>query len=278
MSESFVPDSAPLGKQSDHVEVYTPSLLVGIPRSGTRQHLGINEQNLPFSGLDVWNGYELSWLNAKGKPVVAIARFDIPCSSSCIVESKSFKLYLNSLNQTTFNSVQEVVKTIEADLSLTVQAPVLVQIHLMDPSYRAEQGSFPGTCLDGLDVQVQHYSPNPKLLSADQGQTAVFETLYSHLLRSSCPVTGQPDWGSVMIRYRGRPIDREGLLKYIISYRNHQEFHEQCIERMFMDILDRCEPEMLSIDGRYVRRGGLDINPFRSNCGESPQALRLARQ
>lgn len=277
MTNHFVPDNVPLGKISEHVELYTPSLLVGIPRAGTREELGLKE-DLPFIGEDVWNAYEVSWLNSDGKPVVALATCHIPCSSVNIVESKSFKLYLNSFNQTVFKNVQNVTKTIEADLSLTVQAPVLVELHILEPNYRADFGSFSGKCLDGLPVKITEYQPNPDLLSVDESKELVFETLYSHLLRSTCPVTGQPDWGSVMIRYRGRPIDHDSLLKYIISFRGHQGFHEQCIERMFLDIMDRCQPEQLTIDGRYVRRGGLDINPFRTNTSETPERLRLVRQ
>jgi 7-cyano-7-deazaguanine reductase len=270
--------STPLGKKTDYVSVYTPSLLSPIPRSESRQRLGIIAEALPFQGVDVWTAYELSWLDAKGKPHVGIGRFSFPCNSPSLVESKSFKLYLNSFNQTCFGSVGEVVKTLEADLSAAAGGPVIALVLPLSTAAHNGLGHFTGENIDTVDVEVEHYQPTPELLLVDALAPVVRETLYSDLLRSNCPVTGQPDWGSVMVSYQGCPIDRAGLLKYIISFREHQDFHENCVERMFVDILECCAPEALTVAARYTRRGGLDINPYRSNRGDEPPDVRLARQ
>lgn len=268
----------PLGKKTDYLSVYTPSLLSPIPRAESRQLLGISAASLPFKGMDVWTGHELSWLDAKGKPRVAIGRFSFPCSTPSLVESKSFKLYLNSYNQTRFDSTAQVIKTLESDLSVAAGGPVMVEVLSLSAAAHNGIGHFAGENIDALDIDVDVYQLQPSLLEVDAEAPVVREVLCSDLLKSNCPVTGQPDWGSVMVSYRGRPIDRAGLLKYIISFREHGDFHENCVERMFVDIMAHCKPEALTVVARYTRRGGLDINPYRSNCGDEPPEVRLARQ
>lgn len=271
----------PLGQQTDYISVYAPQLLFPIARSESRKLLGIGD-TLPFYGVDIWTGYELSWLNAKGKPVVAVAEFFIPCASEFIVESKSFKLYLNSLNQSHFESVAEVERLITQDLTRITNADVHVAITLLNTPAGATQhlaniAEVQGELLDELDVVVDNYHPAPELLTTEAG--IIDECLVSHLLKTNCPVTGQPDWASVVIRYKGNKIQRENLLRYIISFREHQDFHEHCIERIFSDIARMCKPEELVVYARYTRRGGLDINPFRSsNPNTKPELLRLIRQ
>jgi len=271
----------PLGRQTDYVSVYAPHLLFPIPRVESRALLGIGD-TLPFYGVDIWTGYELSWLDTLGKPVVAIAEFFIPCTSEFIVESKSFKLYLNSLNQTRFEHVAEVELLVAKDLSRITNADVRVNIIPLTASVRAAQhlaeiAEVDGEVLDELAVEVDAYHPAPELLAAEEG--IVEECLVSHLLKTNCPVTGQPDWASVVIRYKGNKIQRENLLRYIISFREHQDFHEHCVERIFSDIARVCKPEELVVYARYTRRGGLDINPFRSsNPNTKPDLLRLIRQ
>ncbi|BFM15246.1 NADPH-dependent 7-cyano-7-deazaguanine reductase QueF [Maricurvus nonylphenolicus] len=267
----------PLGKQTEYVSVYTPSLLCPIPREESRRSLSIDEQALPFSGVDIWTGYELSWLDAKGKPVVAMAEFIFPCFSPAIVESKSFKLYLNSFNQTRFNSMQEVATTLESDLSVAAGAKVLVDVQSLNQGVSRGLGHLVGESIDGQDIEVDVYHPDASLLACDEGRI-ISENLHSDLLKSNCPVTGQPDWASVYIAYRGPAIDKAALLRYIVSFREHQDFHEHCVERMFTDIKAQCKPEQLTVYARYTRRGGLDINPFRTDCGDSALDIRLARQ
>lgn len=271
----------PLGRQTDYVSVYAPHLLFPIPRAESRALLGIGD-TLPFYGVDIWTGYELSWLDALGKPVVAIAEFFIPCTSEFIVESKSFKLYLNSLNQTRFENVVEVEALIAKDLTRITGADVQVSVIPLTASLHAAQhlaviAEVEGELLDDLTVAVDVYHPAPELLTTEVG--IVDECLVSHLLKTNCPVTGQPDWASVVIRYKGHKIQRENLLRYIISFREHQDFHEHCVERIFSDIARVCKPEELVVYARYTRRGGLDINPFRSsNPSTKPELLRLIRQ
>jgi 7-cyano-7-deazaguanine reductase len=271
----------PLGRQTDYVSVYAPQLLFPIPRAESRALLGIGD-TLPVYGVDVWTGYELSWLDLLGKPIVAIAEFFIPCASEFIVESKSFKLYLNSLNQTRFESVAEVEALLAKDLARITGAEVRVNVIPLTASVRAAQhlaeiAEVNSELLDDLVVQVDSYHPAPELLTTDAG--SVDECLVSHLLKTNCPVTGQPDWASLVIRYKGNKIQRENLLRYIISFREHQDFHEHCVERIFSDIARVCKPEVLTVYARYTRRGGLDINPFRSsNPDAKPELLRLIRQ
>ncbi len=263
-----------LGKEVDYIDTYSPDLLFPIARQQSREDLGIVAGKLPFTGVDIWNAYELSWLNPKGKPQVACAEFRFPCESESIVESKSFKLYLNSLNQTVFSDQQALQQQMTQDLSACVGRAVEVSINDVATGNAVSQ--LEGVCLDDIDVTMTSYSPDPSLLRAEGPK--VEQSLYSHLLRSLCPVTAQPDWASVEIRYRGSEIQHEGLLKYLIGYRQHQEFHEQCVERIFSDISRQCEPGQLSVRALYTRRGGLDINPFRSNYPVSPENIRLNRQ
>ncbi|WP_456267779.1 NADPH-dependent 7-cyano-7-deazaguanine reductase QueF [Kushneria sp. AK178] len=267
---------APLGHTSAYITEYDPSLLYPIARSANRASLDLDEDDLPFEGEDEWQAFELSWLTPTGKPVVAIARFRVPADSAYLIESKSWKLYLNSFNQTRFASSVEVRRILRQDLSRVVDAEVEVTLFGVDDMALAP-GRLPGLCLDDLDVEVDTYQPDPELIITDSD--IVEETIHSHLLKSNCPVTGQPDWGSVLIRYRGPALDHHALLAYIISFREHQEFHEHCVERMFMDILREAEPDQLLVMARYVRRGGLDISPWRALPGEAPiKTLRLMRQ
>ena len=270
--------SLPLGKATDYRSEYDAGLLCPFPRKVKRDEIGVGLE-LPFGGFDIWNAYELSWLNAKGKPVVAMAEFRIPCSSANLIESKSFKLYLNSFNQTRFADFEQVYKTMQQDLGRAAGEQVEVRL-IPSSDFGVERiQPLPGDCIDDLDIEVGSYSLDPTLLDgAADPQQPVQETLHSHLLKSNCLVTNQPDWGSVLIRYQGSKIDREALLRYLISFRQHNEFHEQCVERIFVDLMRYCRPEKLSVYARYTRRGGLDINPFRSNFESDMGNLRLARQ
>lgn len=261
--------ASPLGKATEYQSHYAPELLYPIPRQLKRSELGLTDTVLPFVGEDLWNAYELSWLNAKGKPVVAIGTFRVPADSPNLIESKSFKLYLNSFNQTSFDSLETVSTTMARDLSAAAGGAVEVALESLSASPQASIGIPNGTLLDELDIDCDRYQPAPELLATLPGQI-IEETLYSHLLKSNCLVTGQPDWAMLVIRYRGKPIDRAGLLRYIVSFRNHNEFHEQCVERIFTDIKQHCQPEALAVHARYTRRGGLDINPFRSTGDYAP--------
>ena len=269
-----------LGKQTEYVSNYAPELLTPIPRSLGRDELGIDSgfsTALPFVGADLWTAYEISWLDGLGKPQVGVGEFTIPATSGALIESKSFKLYLNSFNQTRFEHWSEVAQRLEADLSQCAGGPVVVQLYTLGNYQKRGVQLLPGDCIDGLEVEIDTYQPDPSLLDlVNTGE--VTECLHSHLLKTNCPVTGQPDWASVMVRYRGRGICRKGLLKYIVSFREQQDFHEQCVERIFNDILARCGPEELDVYARYTRRGGLDINPWRSTTTAVPPSLRLARQ
>ena len=269
-------EHAPLGRDSAYPEQYDAGLLYPIPRAANRAPLGIEEGALPFVGEDEWHAFEVSWLNGRGKPIVAVARFRLPASSPHLIESKSWKLYLNSLNQTRFASQNEVEETLVRDLSSAAGASVSVELLGVDDSELAPQ-RLPGECLDDLDIEVSDYTPSAAHLTT--GDEVVEETLHSHLLKSNCPVTGQPDWGSVLIRYKGPKLDREGLLRYLIGYRQHQDFHEHCVEHIFTDVMQQAKPEELLVLARYVRRGGLDISPWRATPGLTPPSpLRLARQ
>ncbi|MFM4864028.1 NADPH-dependent 7-cyano-7-deazaguanine reductase QueF [Aeromonas caviae] len=265
-----------LGQQSAYISQYTPSLLQPVPRSLNRDDLGLRGE-LPFQGGDVWTLYELSWLNAKGKPVVAIGEVFVPATSPNLIESKSFKLYLNSFNQTRCDSLEAVQALLVQDLSGCAGAPVSVTLFTLDQAPH-QIAQLPGECIDNLDIEVDGYEFDETLLQGAAGREIVEETLHSHLLKSNCLVTSQPDWGSVVIHYRGPRLDREKLLRYLISFRQHNEFHEQCIERIFTDLKHFCAPEKLTVHARYTRRGGLDINPFRSDWEPVPANLRLIRQ
>ncbi|MGU5779861.1 NADPH-dependent 7-cyano-7-deazaguanine reductase QueF [Aeromonas caviae] len=265
-----------LGQQSAYISQYTPSLLQPVPRSLNRDDLGLRGE-LPFQGCDVWTLYELSWLDAKGKPVVAIGEVFVPATSPNLIESKSFKLYLNSFNQTRCDSLEAVQALLVQDLSGCAGAPVSVTLFTLDQAPH-QIAQLPGECIDSLDIEVDGYEFDETLLQGAAGHEIVEETLHSHLLKSNCLVTSQPDWGSVVIHYRGPRLDREKLLRYLISFRQHNEFHEQCIERIFTDLKHFCAPEKLTVHARYTRRGGLDINPFRSDWEPVPANLRLIRQ
>ena len=283
-SSSPSPEQSPLGKASAYADQYDATLLFPIPRAQKRAELGITG-DAPFFGADLWTAYEVSWLNARGKPQVALAHITVPCESPNIVESKSFKLYLNSFNNSRFTSTEEVRDAIRADVSEAVwrgsdqPRTIGLKLVLAEAFEQERMGELEGVLLDRLDIECDQYTPRPEPLKADHGQIPVSEDLVSHLLKSNCLVTGQPDWGSVQISYSGPQIDQEGLLKYIISFRNHNEFHEQCVERIFMDIWARCKPIKLSVYARYTRRGGLDINPLRTSSPQAlPKNLRNARQ
>lgn len=265
---------SPLGQPTVYVENYAPNLLFSISRTLGRHKLGMKE--LPFEGIDTWSGFELSWLNEKGKPEIALAEFIFPCTSPNVIESKSFKLYLNSFNQTKFKSWEDVQRVMSADLSSGAGARVEVKLYPVSHPPKIPFNTFPGDCLDNLDVDIDCYSVNKDLLKSSEqiGEDAV----YSHLLKSNCLATGQPDWGSVYIHYKGPLIDRESLLKYIISYRRHSGFAEHCVEEIYQDLMTQCRPEQLTVFARYTRRGGLDINPFRSNFEQPFKNYREPRQ
>ena len=257
---------------------YSPDLLQTIPRAEARLRLGITDA-LPFSGEDIWNAYELSWLDPNGKPVVATGEFRFPADSPDIVESKSLKLYLNSLNASHHESAEAVRRTIADDLGRVCSAGVHVWLRPPDSGKPLSQNEPLGRCIDSADVPAPNYVLDPQiLLHAPDPRAEVAETLYSDLLKTNCPATGQPDWATVVIRYRGSRIRHGPLLAYLVSYRNHAEFHEQCVERMFVDIERYCRPRALTVYARYLRRGGLDINPFRSNFETAAPNVRLPRQ
>jgi 7-cyano-7-deazaguanine reductase len=278
-NDSNAPHDSPLGKSSAYQSHYEPGLLFPIARQAKRDELGIGDP-LPFFGVDIWNAYELSWLNLRGKPQIAIASITVPADSVNIVESKSFKLYLNSFNQTRLAGPDALLELLRADLSAAFGAPLQVALHAPEAFASLKMAELQGTQLDRLDIEINRYTPDPTLLRAEHREPPIEETLVSHLLKSNCLVTGQPDWGSVQIHYAGAAIDQEGLLRYLIGFREHNEFHEQCVERIFVDILRQCKPLKLSVYARYTRRGGLDINPWRSNFTSSgrPVNLRGARQ
>ncbi|MFQ2224051.1 NADPH-dependent 7-cyano-7-deazaguanine reductase QueF [Aeromonas enteropelogenes] len=265
-----------LGQQSDYISQYTPSLLQPVPRSLNRDDLQLGS-DLPFTGCDVWTLYELSWLNVKGKPMVAVGEVTIPATSANLIESKSFKLYLNSFNQTRCDSIEAVQAMLVKDLSACAGEAVQVTLFPLDRAPH-QIATLPGECIDDQDIEIEGYEFDATLLQGAAGSEVVEETLHSHLLKSNCLVTSQPDWGSVVIRYKGPRVDREKLLRYLISFRQHNEFHEQCIERIFIDLQHYCQPQQLTVYARYTRRGGLDINPFRSDFEAVPANLRLIRQ
>ena len=268
------PENSSLGREVTYPASYDASLLFPIPRAAGRGSIGIDASALPFIGHDRWHAYELSWLDARGKPCVATATLTVPCTSPHLIESKSLKLYLNSLNAARFNNDAAVRQCVAHDLSACAGAEVSVTFGL--PTMASRQA---GELIDGLDLDIDDYGPpNAGHLSADPAQVAE-ELLASHLLKSNCPVTGQPDWASVVLAYRGPRIDRAGLLRYLVSFRDHAEFHEQCVERIFKDISTHCAPQALSVEARYTRRGGLDINPWRATPGfPAPAPVREPRQ
>jgi 7-cyano-7-deazaguanine reductase len=281
---SNTPEQSQLGKASAYVDHYDASLLFPLARADKRAEIGALT-NAPFFGADMWTAFELSWLNPRGKPQVALAHITVPCETTHLVESKSFKLYLNSFSNTVFADAAEVQRRIRTDISAAVwaggpmQAGVGVKLVLPELFDREPLYEMDGLSLDRLDIECSRYTPAPDLLHTEVEDQPVTEVLCSNLLKSNCLVTGQPDWGSVQISYTGMPINQEGLLQYLVSFRNHNGFHEHCVERIFMDIWTRCKPVKLSVYARYTRRGGLDINPFRTSYPQAlPANTRTARQ
>ncbi|KUM43095.1 NADPH-dependent 7-cyano-7-deazaguanine reductase QueF [Pseudomonas sp. EpS/L25] len=271
-------EQSPLGKSTEYVSHYEPALLYPIPRAPKWAELGLSAEALPFRGVDVWTCYELSWLLPSGKPVVAIAEFAIPAASPNIIESKSFKLYLNSLNQSVFASLAELEAILARDLSAAAGATVGVTLLSLD-DWAARGIQRPaGQCIDDLDVIVDRYA-EPQAQALAVGETRDGQRLYSHLLKSNCPVTGQPDWGTVVVEYEaGLALDPASLLRYLVAFRQHADFHEQCVERIYLDLWRVLQPERLTVFARYVRRGGLDINPYRSSDDIQPGIERYVRQ
>ncbi len=271
-----------LGKATNYCSEYNPDLLQAVPRSLNRDDLSLTIDNLPFIGEDVWYGYELSWLNTKGKPVVAVAEFRFPCTSPNIVESKSFKLYLNSFNQSKFDSFDTVEKILIKDLSATAQAPSSVKLFAVDDCPALAISTQIATCIDDIDLTIENYQFNANLLidtnNDENRKEQVDERLVSHLLKSNCLITNQPDWATIYIEYKGQKINHESLLAYLISFRQHNEFHEQCVERIFCDIMNLCQVDTLTVFARYTRRGGLDINPYRSTHTAKAPFSRTLRQ
>lgn len=267
-----------LGQQTKYAEKYDRTLLQPVPRRLNRDQLNITATQ-PFTiGADIWTAYEISWLNPKGVPQVAIADVSIDFRSENLIESKSFKLYLNSFNQTTFADFADVQQTLQRDLQDCARGEVNVRLNSLADYTAQPIVALSGDCIDAQDIEVRDYAFNAALLNHCTGEHLVEETLVSHLLKSNCLITQQPDWGSLQIHYVGKQINREQLLRYIISFRQHNEFHEQCVERIFCDLMQYAKPEKLTVYARYTRRGGLDINPYRSNFEPLPQNVRLARQ
>ena len=267
----------PLGQPTHYPDEYSPDLLVAIPRRLARQSLGVDESSLPFVGEDIWNAYELSWLNRRGLPQVATAEFRFPCNSPSIIESKSFKLYLNSLNQAVFADRNQLARTLEKDLASCAGSPVAIKLLAIHDCSSRSFEELPGTSLDSLEVVIDQYLPDAGLLRTNSS-IEVDRVVHSHLFRSLCPVTAQPDWASVWVAYHGVEIVPESLLQYLVSYRCHQGFHEQCVEKIFVDLMQACEPARLTVGARFSRRGGLDINPVRSTESVRHANPRLFRQ
>lgn len=266
---------SPLGTTTSYPTRYDPSVLFAIEREPNRTTLALPKD---WYGADIWYAYEISWLNAKGKPMVAVGRFNVPWDSPYLIESKSFKLYLNSFNESRFESIKAVKKCMEKDLSTVAQAVVEVSLFELEPYSGPIMGHLEGEVIDHFDVEVEHYTPNADLLACHPEGLKTSESLVSHLLKSNCPVTGQPDWATLQIKYTGTHIDQQALLRYIISYRQHTEFHEHCVERIFADIMMHCQPTQLFVMARYTRRGGLDINPWRSSHAIEVADIRTVRQ
>jgi 7-cyano-7-deazaguanine reductase len=269
-------EAASLGQDTAYIDTYTPSLLHPILREDARRNVGL-PLNLACQGEDLWTGYEFSWLDMQGIPQVAGLRLRVPCQSQAMVESKSMKLYLNSFAMTKFETHADVLKTLDQDLALAFRSPLIVELlelsQLASPVHQ-----LTGLCLDELDVRISKYEHDVDLLRLEPGDRVIHESLHTHAFRSLCPVTGQPDWASVNIDYVGAPIDRAQLFKYLVSYRNHQAFHETTIEQIFFDLTQACAPQSLSVYGRFQRRGGLDINPYRSSEHSEAPLCRLPRQ
>ena len=265
------------GHAVEYVTTYRPSLLASVPRQAQRESLGITPETLPFRGMDVWNGYEFSWLNGRGRPEVALAQLQIPAKSLNIIESKSLKLYLGSYSGTRFERRADVINTLESDLTLAARGPVNVLLLSPEQVQQHGIGTLVGQSLDNLDIEIDEFFWNPDYLQVESS-TIVRESLHTHLFKALCPMTGQPDYASILIQYNGQSIDNQGLLRYLLSYRDHPEFAEQVCERIFTDIMNRCEPERLTVQCRFSRRGGIDINPFRSHEDVLTSDVRVWRQ
>lgn len=264
-----------LGQEVSYPTHYDPSLLFAIARQPNRDALTIPKE---WYGADIWYAYEISWLNQKGKPMVAIGRFNVPWNSPNLIESKSLKLYLNSFNESHFEDVATVQQRIEQDLSKVAGVKVGVTLYNLEPYFGPSVQLLEGEVIDHLDIEVSDYQPNPDLLRCQPDSSEINKVLISHLLKSNCPVTGQPDWGTVQIKYSGPKIDTAALLRYIISFRQHTEFHEHCVERIYSDIMAHCQPTELFVMARYTRRGGLDINPWRCSHDVLVDDVRTVRQ
>ncbi|AWP53795.1 TPA: NADPH-dependent 7-cyano-7-deazaguanine reductase QueF [Haemophilus influenzae] len=270
--------SLKLGQKTEYASQYDRTLLQPVPRALNRDGLGIT-QNQPFTiGADIWTAYEISWLNEKGLPQVAIADIHLDYQSQNLIESKSFKLYLNSFNQSKFADFNAVQQIMQRDLSECAQGDVKVQLNSVAVYDSQKIDHLQGNCIDEQDIEITSYEFNADWLKDCVSDEIVEEKLVSHLLKSNCLITNQPDWGTLHIHYVGKKIDHEKLLRYVVSFRQHNEFHEQCVERIFCDLMHYAKPEKLTVYARYTRRGGLDINPFRSNFENLPENLRLARQ
>lgn len=268
-----------LGKVTAYADQYDASLLQPVPRQLARDAIGLAADSaLPFVGHDIWHGYELSWLNSKGKPMVALLTVVVPFDSANLIESKSFKLYLNSFNQSRFRDISQVYQTLQQDLSLCAGKTVEVTIHHVNELVAFQPTWIPGRCIDDLDIDIDQYQYDGTLLQLTDNAEQVEEKLHSHLLKSNCLITSQPDWASVFIHYKGKGLSHESLLRYLISFRQHNEFHEQCVERIYTDIWRLVQPEFLAVYACYTRRGGLDINPLRSSVPYTPPNIRLTRQ
>lgn len=264
-------NQSPLGKKVNYSEQYNPELLCAIPRNQSRGGWLSQGQPLPFDGFDQWNLWELSWLDPTGKPQVRVGRLQIPCNSPFLVESKSLKLYLNSLNFKKFPTAGAVQECIVNDLSQLLDCKVSLEI-LPLASKALNTFSIEGECLDQGPFSQE-------MQDAIQGNSEeVSEVLYSHLFRSCCPVTGQPDWATVVIDYKGSPLNRSALLTYLVSFRKHQAFHEACVEKIFTDLLTQCDLKKLSVMAFFNRRGGIDISPYRSTRELPAYLPRLSRQ
>lgn len=277
MTESALP----LGRKTEYPTTVDPSVLFPVPRTRARAALGVDAAALPFVGADIWNAWELSWLDPHGKPRIAVAELRVSCTSPSIVESKSLKLYLGGYAMTRFADVHDVGARIRKDVSVCVGGDI--EVTLLEPARfeRVRIADFAGESLDGGDIDIADYAePKPEHLRTRALTRPVEQSLVTRLFRSRCPVTGQPDWASVQVRYRGRPIERAGLLRYLVSYREHGDFHEACVERIFRDIQRQCRPLALLVYARFLRRGGIDINPWRATPGfaSTPANLRDARQ
>ena len=266
----------PLGEKTGYPDRYARDVLCAVPRAASRMRLALTDA-LPFRGEDIWNGWELTWLESTGKPAVAVAVIRIDAASPNIVESKSLKLYLNSLAMERFDSGEDVAALIARDLSDVAGSSVGVELAPESRVTAGGIGKMPGICIDDLRTGCDTWEVDASLLKCRVGQS-VREELHTHLFRSNCPVTAQPDFGSVLVRYRGAALERESLLHYLVSYRKHCDFHESCVERIFLDLKRRCNPQQLTVYGHFNRRGGLDINPFRSDFEDAADNLRLWRQ